>query len=81
MLFKFDSTAIHSVECENGNSKVSVTYCSNPDKSYDFETGDSFIIESFCGENNIYAKGTEKQSIGKQIAQWKKDGILTPVTV
>jgi hypothetical protein len=81
MLFKFDSTAIYSVECENGNGEVSVTYRSNPDKSYDFETGDSFMIEAFCVENNIDAEGTEKQSIGKQIAQWKKDGILTPVTV
>ena len=81
MLFKFDSTAIYSIECENGNGDVKVTYRSNPDKVYDFETGDSFIIEAFCVENNIDAEGTDKQSIGKQIAQWKKDGILTAVTV
>ena len=78
MIFKFDSTAIYSVECENGDSEVVVRYQSDPGKPYTFETGDSFIIESFCGENNIYAEGTEKKSIGKQIAQWKKDGILTP---
>ena len=81
MLFKFDSTAIHTVECENGNSDVKVTYRSNPDKVYDFETGDSFIIEAFCTENCIDGNAEEKQSIGKQIAQWKKDGILTAVTV
>ena len=81
MLFKFDSTAIYSVECENGNGDVKVTYRSNPDKSYDFETGDSFIVQGFCAENCIDGSAEEKQSVGKQIAQWKKDGILTPVTV
>ena len=77
MLYEFDSTAIYSVECENGDSEVVVRYQSDPGKPYAFETGDSFIIEGFCVEHCIDGSAEDKQSIGKQIAQWKKDGILT----
>ena len=78
MLYKFDSTAIYSVECANGDSEVVVRYQSDPGKPYAFETGDSFIIEGFCALNHIGGSAEKKKSVGKQIAEWKKDGILTP---
>lgn len=67
-----DSSAISQVSFDYDEMQVGVTYHSNPDKSYVFACKDPISVEEQI---------RTAESVGKLIAQLKKNEILIPIEV
>lgn len=72
VILSVDSSAISEVSFDYDENQVGVTYNSNPDKSYVFACKDPLNVE-----NEIRTA----ESVGKLIAQLKKNEILVPIDV
>jgi hypothetical protein len=70
VILSVESSAISEVSFDYDENQVGVTYNSNPDKSYVFSCKDLLSVE-----NEIRTV----ESVGKLIAQLKKNEILVPI--
>lgn len=72
VILAVESSAISEISFDYDENQVGVTYNSNPDKSYVFSCKDPLSVE-----NEVRTA----ESIGKLIAQLKKNEILVPIDV
>ena len=72
VILAVESSAISEVSFDYDDNQVGVTYCSNPEKSYVFACDNPQSVED-------QIRTTE--SVGKLIAQLKKNQELVPIQV